>query len=58
MHSRGKNILEELSKPRFFTEFENPALFFPAAHTGPERIRFVQKLLYSPFYYIQLQKLH
>ena len=28
---RGKKILEQLSKPRFFTEFENPALSFPAA---------------------------
>ena len=28
---RGKNILEQLSKPRFFTEFENRALFFPSA---------------------------
>ena len=29
--TREKKILEKLSKPRFFTEFENCALFFPAA---------------------------
>ena len=28
--TRGKNILEQLSRTRFFTWFENPALFFPA----------------------------
>ena len=27
---RGKKILEQLSKSRLFTEFENRALFFPA----------------------------
>ena len=28
---RGKNVLEQLSKPRFFTEFENTALLICAA---------------------------
>ena len=28
--TRGKKILEKLSKPRIFTEFENRALFSPA----------------------------
>ena len=28
--TRGKEILEQLSKPRFFTEFENRGLFYAA----------------------------
>ena len=28
--TRGKKILEQLSRTRFFTGFENPTLFFPA----------------------------
>ena len=31
MNTRGKEILEQLSKPRFFTEFENRGLFYTAA---------------------------
>ena len=31
---RGKNILEQLSKPRIFTEFENRRLFSAATQQG------------------------
>ena len=32
--TRGKNILEQLSKPRYFTEFENHGLFSTATQQG------------------------
>ena len=32
--ARGEDILEQLSKPRFFTEFENRGLFSSATQQG------------------------
>ena len=34
---RRKNILEQLSRTRIFTGFENPALFFPACYVAPKK---------------------
>ena len=34
LHTRGKDILEKLSKARFFTEFENRGLFLRCYAAG------------------------